>query len=282
MRISIRIILIAAILSSTTLIFSQSFENIEMFWNNSSFYNPAYSGLINRYHGTTSCNYNQPLDIYSILNSFDCKVDKLHGGIGINYYRHSNITNSIDAYKLSYSYHYAIGNKGNIGFGISPVLYHSFIDMRNLVTFVDTVINNINQNDFAIDFGIGYKRERIEVGLSITEFIPSSYLYTQNVSRLIFSYEFDIHRISINPRILLESSLDYIKDIHYSIDMPITFKDRFWLGCGCTNKSFQDTRVSLSIGYDIVGKYRLGYNYSFESKLKNQISEELLFSVMID
>jgi type IX secretion system PorP/SprF family membrane protein len=205
-----------------------------MYRNMYASFNPACSGIFNNYHGVSSLStLKVPGELpFSFLNSFDCNVDALHGGIGFNY----NMTtiSPINAYDFNFNYscHIKAGEGKIIGVGISGGYYRSMMDLSNIVLddedpeFRDE--NFDSNDDFGIAIGTVFKSKRLETGYSLNKMLKNNGMDYLNKSIVFFSYNTDLSEMfNVSPGACFEFN-PHKK--YLNANLIVTYKNRFWMG----------------------------------------------------
>lgn len=240
-----------------------------IFWNNYTSFNPAYSGLNSQ---QASLGYRDEMDKNSwsersLAASYNMKIDKLHGGLGINYsLRQTNpsLQNKVD---VNYSYHFSLGKNSVIAAGVSAGILN--LDERVVFgwgTNGGVYYQNLKKTELTMNAGIVYRRKGFVVGISSTKingprfsnfYIPPMRSYQVNAS-----YLFRITpNMEIRPHILYTTNLQYSS---LDLNAVIYFK-RFWTGATYrTNSTY-----AVMGGWDFRHKYRLGYSYDLVKSFTN-------------
>ncbi|HEX2394857.1 MAG TPA: PorP/SprF family type IX secretion system membrane protein [Bacteroidales bacterium] len=258
-----------------------------MFWNSKSLFNPAASGVDNRYYAAVAggeqwigTNY-EPRDIGVILAM---KSDFLHGAIGMNYV-HTAFPEVFKIHNLNaiYSYHINLGNEKILSAGISGgiSLVTSDYTMYD-PPFYNEKSTNSNYN---LQLGMLYRSDHLQLGLSSHHFeYTDIYSAGKEISSNIYiysSYRFDIGEIlDINPQLLITRHKSYTEIINLSSGLLFAFKERFWTGF--TYRT--DNTYGGLAGFDIAGIVRIGYSYEIRTKvsgIENYGNHELLVALML-
>lgn len=248
-------------LTSLTLFQSTSFAQqdpqLTQFWNVSSSFNPANTGLF--YKHQAGINYRNQWDGVngapnSLLAVYNAKLDKYKSGIGFNglYETIGSMTQSrVD---LNYSYHLDFGNERLLSFGAAASI--------SQIAYKEGYFGNTASGKgtaFGANFGITYKTKRLTLGLSSTNLnearISEAYFAYARHYYLSASYDFDLSSdFSLKPQVLLVTD-----GIFFSTDINLlaTYKKQYWLGI--TNRNFDS--FCFTAGIDFKEKYRIGYSY---------------------
>nr|WP_294859403.1 PorP/SprF family type IX secretion system membrane protein [uncultured Fluviicola sp.] len=266
------IVLTAGLIFSTDLNAQQE-PRSAFFWNNYMHTNPAMTGTVYRHHANAQWR-NQWTKINgaptTLWVNYATKIDRINSGIGVSYeYDVIGLHKSHTAL-LSYAYHIPIKNMF-LSIGASGGIKTLKIDGSKFVfpqnpepMFQNRQLKPI----FQCDFGVALHAEKWNVGLSVTQlngghFKDSIFPYDCVPNFWVFAdYTFDLgEKWQLTPR--LQSYTDG-KEICSSVALSATFKKNFWFGATSTIPSLGG-RFSAGpmIGYDIIGKFRLGYSYEF-------------------
>lgn len=287
-----RFVSVGFFLSLTFIHYSSYCQKLNMYWNDYSSFNPGSSGLFHNFQGVSTLilqEYFAGHTPYYFANSFNAKVDKLHGGIGLNYYQSKFDFISQLGFKINYSFHFNFGNNNILGIGISPSLRHTLIDFVAIYPDDDIITDRITKtyDDFGAELGLVFKTNKLVAGYSYKTLANKSQFENYNISTAFLSYNFNISNlIIIRPGFYFEynsyqgSSLKRLNS-----NLTFTYKDRFWI-YGFHRDMFDyaddDKWFGIGLGYDIIGKYRLGYSRYFDSDKSYLSTDEFVFSVMIN
>jgi type IX secretion system PorP/SprF family membrane protein len=202
--------------------------------------------------------------------NYAAKIDQINSGIGVSYEYDVIGLNKSHTALLSYAYHIPIKNMF-LSIGASGGIKTMEIDASKLIfaqTPAPQFISRKFTPVFQCDFGLALHAEKWNVGLSVTQlngahFKDSILPYDCVPHVWVFAdYTFDLsEKWKLTPR--LQSYTDGTQ-ICSSIALLATFKNNLWFGATSTIPS-NGGRFSAGpmIGYDIVGKFRLGYSYEF-------------------
>lgn len=149
-----------------------------MFWNNYTLFNPAATGLFYKHQANVM--YRDQWDKVNgaprtFTANYNTKLDFLHGGIGANYVHDKIGFTNTDRINLNYSYHLQLGKEGVLAAGISAGLIHSATDPS-------LPYSSQKGNAFTMNFGLVYKTERLNIGLSSTN------LNEPTIKKLYYSF----------------------------------------------------------------------------------------------
>lgn len=250
------------------------------FWNQYMHTNPAMTGAIYKHHANVQWR-NQwvktngaPTTLWA---NYAAKIDKINSGIGVSYEYDVIGVNKSHTALVSYAYHIPIKNMF-LSFGASAGMKTLKVDWSKLIVSQegDPLVKPRTSNPvFQSDFGVALHGEKWNVGLSVTqlnggEFKDSLVFYENKPHFWVFAdYTFDLgEKWKLTPR--LQSYTDGTQ-ICSSVALLATFKNNLWFGATSTIPT-GGGRVSAGpmIGYDIVGKFRLGYSY--ELSLNNSLA----------
>jgi type IX secretion system PorP/SprF family membrane protein len=256
-----------------------------MFWNSKSLFNPAASGIDDKYYlGLTVNEYwmgmkNAPVNIGAF---FEAKSEALHGALGINYVNtKTSQFFSNHAFNANYSYHRKLGNNRILSAGIAGglALYKS----DNSTT--DPLTNDNGVNTFYnFHLGLFYQSNHLGLGVSSNHYeYVNMDLKNAILSQIsIFSsYRFDLGEIlDISPEVLMTCPLDNKYDINISAGLLFTIKDIFRTGFVYGI----DDIYGVTAGVDIAGKVRLSYAVEMRKSMQGGVNygnHELLVALKI-
>lgn len=256
--------------------FSQQEPRSAFFWNNYMHTNPAMTGAIYKHQANVQWR-NQWVNTNgaptTLWANYAAKLDKINSGIGISYEYDAGGVSKSQTALLSYAYHLPIRNMF-LSFGASAGLKTMKIEGSDFI-FSSQVPENPLFGDrrlgpvFQCDFGIALHGEKWNVGLSATqlnnaEFKDDSLVFYENVPHfwLFADYSFNLgEKWKLTPR--LQSYMDRT-DFCSTLALVASFKENLWFGCTTSIPTGGGIySVGPMIGYDIVGKFRIGYTYEF-------------------
>jgi len=278
--------------------FSQQEPRSAFFWNQYMHTNPAMTGAVYRHHANVQWR-NQWVNTNgaptTLWANYAAKLDKINSGIGASYeYDVSGASRSQTAL-LSYAYHIPIKNMF-LSFGVSGGVKTMKYDFKNSgfyfpVTANDPALNLTSKPVFQCDFGVALHGEKWNVGLSTTQlnnakFKNDSIIFHENVPHfwLFADYSFSLgEKWKLTPR--LQSYIDRTA-LCSTLALVASFKDNFWFGAAASIPSHGGRpAVGPIIGYDIVGKFRLGYAYEFwvnkSPAVGNNSTHEIILSYQL-
>jgi type IX secretion system PorP/SprF family membrane protein len=253
--------------------FSQQEPTSTLFWNNYLHTNPAMTGAVYKHQAHVSWkDYRAKKALYegmsypqTIFANYAAKIDTINSGIGVSYRFDSQSAQQMQTALLSYAYHIPIKSMFlSIGAsaGIKSLSY----------TFPDSSGTKIIKQNFSpaftTDFGIALRHEKWNVGLSMTQWNgpaihqkDSGYYFNLNAHFWFFGdYRFTSgENWSLTPRIQL--AYDRF-DLFTNVQLIAAWKQNLWFGLGIQGLfryGFNFYAVSPMIGYDIKGRFRIGY-----------------------
>lgn len=226
----------------------------------------------------------------SLYSTFKRHVNMAAGGL-ITYDQAGLIGRT--SFYGSYAYHLKLGDKMNIGFGLSlgGVQYNVKIynakpypEDKDDVFLRSDVLNamafdaNSGLYLYSRDFFFGFSAQqmastRIHWDNTIGKLIPLYYVQTG------YTFHFDKKRNwGMQPSVLARFSSPHPYQLEYSL--RFIYKDMFWLGGGYRSNS----SASGMFGVMIDQQYRLGYSYDYTLSALNSYSNgshELVFSYIL-
>lgn len=232
-----------------------------MFWNTFSYFNPGSSGLL--HDKSASVTYRNQWTKANgapntLLANYNQKVEKLHGGAGINYlYDYIGIT-TFNKVFANYSYHLKINENSTLGIGVSAGISH--LKVKENQSFLPTPGP---ETEFTANAGLFFKSENLEVGLSSTQIneprfknagFQTTRHYFANIGYLLsIGKDFGIKPQIFYRTDIVKQAVDY--------NLLVIFKNNYLLGF-----TFRDpTTFGIMANVDIKEKFRIGYCYEFST-----------------
>ncbi len=272
--IAIKSVLFFFLMFTTVQLHAQESSQYTMYQNSYSTFNPGATGLYNKYFASFTTRF--PVSdamFYRNAESlvYEQKVDKINSGFGANITYENMQDFRFDwIVALNYAYHFDLKDAGKLGAGISVGnILRRFDFQRISYPNMDTTSSRLFMN-----FGLVYSFKNLNLGFSIAEV----YLKNDSKERLsmfgsmqpAYSF-FGAYDIKLNSSLALTPAIYavFYEEGNRKIDYKITLKvqDRFWAGVSLYTdniNTYDDGLFSLMIGYDILGKYRIGYAQSVE------------------
>jgi type IX secretion system PorP/SprF family membrane protein len=261
---------------ASTYICTQQDPIFTQFWNNSTVFNPASTGLF--YKHQTGINYrNQWVNMNgaptTIFTSYNTRIDKYKSGFGFNYMYETIGAMKQNRFDLNYSYQLDLGDEKKLSFGLSAGIVNLNFEPYWVGTDLnDPLLPKSGQGSgFSSSTGIAFKSKKLHLGLSSTQ------INEANIKEIGFkfarhyyinaSYDFNLSgNFSLKPQILFRTDGTFMST---DINLLAIFKKQYWLGItGRSRDSF-----AFMAGVDIKEKYRIGYSYDITvSKLNNGVS----------
>lgn len=243
------------------------------FWNQYMYTNPAMTGVY-RHHANVQWR-NQWVNTNCAPTTFwanyAAKIDKINSGIGVSYEYDVIGVSKFNTALLSYAYHIPVKNMF-LSIGASGGLKTFTIDYSKYIfsqvpepAFSSRKMGPV----FQCDFGLALRAENWNIGLSATQlnqakFKDSIYtVYEDEVHFWLFAdYTFRLgDKWKLTPRIQSYTDLNALTS---SLALLATFKDRLWFGAaGSIPSNGGQYSIGPMVGYDIAGKFRVGYTYEF-------------------
>lgn len=229
----------------------------------------------------------------TIFANYAVKIDKINSGIGASYRFDSYPIQQMQTALLSYAYHIPIKSMflsiGASG-GIKSLSY----------IFPDSSATSFTRQNFSpaftTDFGIALRHEKWNVGVSMTQWNgptmhqkDSGYYYNLNAHFWLFAdYRFDLgENWSLTPRV----QVVYDRyNLLSNVQLVAAWKQNLWFGAGVQNSiggGLDLNAVNALIGYDIKGRFRVGYTAlfmgrsSYFSKFYRPLTHEVVLGFML-
>lgn len=255
-----------------------------LFWNNYLNTNPAMTGAV--YKHQANVNWRDyalknimPVSIpyqQVISANYSAKLEKINSGIGGSYRYDSHSSQNFQTGLISYAYHLPIKSMF-LSFGISggiKTLNQQYPDATGL-----PVSNHKYKPAFTSDFGIALRHDKWNVGVSLTQWNgptlrtkdSMNYAYKLVAHLWLFAdYRFALgEKWSLTPRFQIVS--DKISLIA-NLQVIAAWKENLWFGAGVQSTRLTSTsglHFTPIIGYDIKGRFRLGYTAVISARNSN-------------
>jgi type IX secretion system PorP/SprF family membrane protein len=300
MNAKAKVVLLTVILFQKTLIsLAQQEPTSVLFWNNYLHTNPAMTGAVYKHQANITWNdyglKKQYVPIgyqQTIYANYSAKLDKINSGIGASYRYDSHSAQKFQTGLLSYAYHIPIKSLF-LSIGVSGGIKTLNYEYQN--SSGSSVVNHNYSPVFSSDFGIALRHEKWNIGLSVTQWNRPifrmkdslNYNYTLVPHLWIFGdYCFKLgEKWSLTPRVQLVT--DNLS-MYSNIQVTATWKENLWFGVGVQNRwSGSSIFVSPMIGYDIKGRFRLGYTAVISTRNNNNyslfktVTHEAVFSFLL-
>ena len=268
------------------------------FWNNYMHTNPAMTGSVYKHHANVQWR-NQWVNTNgaptTLWLNYAMKLDSINSGVGVSYEYDVIGFNKSHTALLSYAYHLPIKNMF-LSFGASAGVKTMKIKGTDFIFssqapqdplfFEDRQLNPV----FQCDFGLALHAENWNIGLSATQLNGSKFrdpyfpLKNEPHFWLFADYTFSLgEKWKLTPR--LQSYTDGNR-ICSSLALIAEFNDNLWFGvAGSIPSNGGRYAIGPMIGYDIVGKFRIGYTYEFwfsnSPSLYNDGTHEIILSYQL-
>lgn len=256
--------------------FSQQEPRAAFFWNNYMHTNPAMTGAIYKHQANAQWR-NQWVNTNgapsTLWVNYAAKLDKINSGIGASYEYDAGGLSGSQTALVSYAYHLPIKNMF-LSFGASAGIKAMKIKGSDFIFssqvpedplfFKDRSLNPV----FQCDVGLALHAEDWNIGLSATQVNGAKFRDTYFPSKdephiwLFADYTFQLgEQWKLTPR--LQSYTDLKKSCS-TLALMTAYKENWWFGCTTSIPTGGGIySVGPMIGYDIVGKFRIGYTYEF-------------------
>jgi len=262
-----RIFLVAFVLMFAKVSFGQLDPFTTMFWNTKQFYNPAFTGLNYKHHGVAM--YRNQWDGFdgapkTIIGGYAISIEKLHGGLGINFVNDRRGFDNSSGFEINYSYQMQIKENQTLSIGVSSGLLYSELEGAKLNPIdpgdPNIPTTTVSKTEYNADLGVVYKLNKLTLGLSATHLVTAnlSDAYSTHPPAHFYLYgDYKIHMsrwFYFKPLLLIgtNTSSTFLK-----AGFIAKVKERYWAGLSHgTNKD-----ISFYGGIDVKGKFRVGYAY---------------------
>lgn len=281
------ILILTITLCSIKLAFSQKYPVYNMYWNNNSMFNPAATGMFNKYFASvTGYHHGFDFDIgfSSISSVIDMRIDRINSGIGLNC--HFNEIGAFSDYScmINYSYHFDLPNKHILSFGASAGIFRNTLDLSKLQFIVNgdpISVKPRQEIDYQFNSNLGalYKADRFQFGLSISQlFNRKEHQFFTSFRQLWISssYRHDISAsFAITSSVLMVA---YSRNADFYISLVLTYDQFLWTGI----TYYPNNSVGYMAGMDIKKKFRIGYSYEQFFRSGYYRGHEIVLAVMIN
>ena len=264
-----------------------------VFWNNSSVFNPAYTGEQSKYYFSANIR-NQWTKVQgnplTINGNLEWQIDSLRNAIGLSYTYDKLGLEKNNTIKLNYSHHFKISKDKRIGIGIAPTFATRKFEFNNFVTIDDQTYDpsipsgEENYKYFDLSFGLSYISNHMKVGISSTQLLESSgtsdNLY-RNARHFYGNASYDINvnqKIKIIPQIMIGYVNDYLA---LNTILLAKYREQYWIGGSFSNEE----DLGVMAGVDIAKKFRLGYAFNYYSTSGKQPfgeTHEIVFAIILN
>ncbi|MNY06910.1 hypothetical protein D3C86_1396900 [compost metagenome] len=255
--------------------------------------NPAMTGAIYKHQANAQWR-NQWTKVNgaptTLWLNYAMKLDSINSGIGVSYEYDVIGFNKQHTALVSYAYHIPI-KKMVLSLGISAGTCSMLFDMKGMVFPQNQNDPNIpvSQTFFQGDLGIALHGAKWNIGLSSTQlsgYFNRGKSYNPAAHYWLFGdYTFHLgENWRMTPRV--QFGTDLLKG--FSTVALITTYKNLWFGATVLNPfSGNGFELGPMIGYDIAGKFRLGYTYEFginthlSQALNNNATHEIILSYQL-
>lgn len=251
-----------------TFIFTLSFAQQDMFWNDYSNFNPAMSGFQYQQHGAISYSdfLRSDWSGKELSANYNMRLAQKHG-IGVNFsgYSHTSFYNSSNVV-ANYNYQFDLNEAGKLSTGIGAGVNVLNINSHNIPEPLTHLQLNI---------GVGYKWKGLTAGISIqniaqrrAQLIPGFFSKTKPVYAIHASYDFNLgKRFQLTPRAIFEHNYGYTE---LNGALSLTFDKKFSIGA---LYAFHN-EIGFHAGWNIKEKFRVAYSVksSFSSFTQSFLS----------
>jgi type IX secretion system PorP/SprF family membrane protein len=240
------------------------------------FFNPASSGLNYRIQSTALGRF-QWSGVSGRPNAqfvnYSMKLKPLHGGIGINYFRETIGFFEYNRVKLTYAFHLAEFQGGQLSIGLSAGINNMKIapTWTPPTTLLDpTLPTSFHDTRLTSDFGLMYKNDKLSVGLSITQLNQARYSSGYRDMLHTFAYAESLFNLTTNwslkPQMMISTDFNQVSTV---LNVIAQLKKKFQFGVGY--RSYES--IDVIVGWDVLEKYRIRYSYDLSINSFSSISK---------
>ncbi|WP_430404846.1 PorP/SprF family type IX secretion system membrane protein [Fluviicola sp.] len=272
-----------------------------LFWNNYLHTNPAMTGAVYKHQANITWNdyglkkqyvpvgYQQ-----TIYANYSVKLDKINSGIGASYRYDSHSAQQFQTGLLSYAYHIPIKSlflSIGVSGGIKTLNYEYPSSSSSNVPLVKHKYSPV----FSSDFGIALRHEKWNIGVSMTQWNgPTLRLkdsLDDNYKLRAHLWIFGDYRFTLGENWSLTPRAQIVSDnlgLFTNLQVVASWKENLWFGVGVQNTwSGSSIFISPMIGYDIKGRFRLGYTAiistrnNYGGNLFNRVTHEAVLGFLL-
>jgi type IX secretion system PorP/SprF family membrane protein len=274
----IRFIFFVVVLSIPFGINSQIFLNSNLYLNNKSNLNPAYTGALNHpdlylNYRNTSASFDGAISFITAGGSLNVNKTMSLGG---RFYKQSEGLFEVLTLFVDYSYWIEIFEDHKLRFGVSAGLNTNQIDYSNIIAedpsaIIDVASRSFEGTSFQSAAGLVYNWKNLEFSLGIPKFFESGNSLKPTFQSL-FQYQILLNNkdFALKPSILIRYARD--SPLLYDINLQSFYKELFWIGFAYRNRP----GIIVSAGF-AVNKFNIGYAFETGtnnySNIFNQIHE---------
>lgn len=262
------LLIVGILLGCSQLTFAQQEPRTSFFWNNYMHTNPAMTGAHYKHHANAQWR-NQWIKINgaptTLWANYAIRLDSVHHAVGVSYEYDAIGMQKSHSALMTYAYHIPINNLV-ISLGVSAGL--NSINFEN--SWSPPEISNsfgvsINQNMVQADFGLALRSEKWNVGISATQLTGPMYkgnAYTPAIHYWMFGdYTFKLGaKWKLTPRFQIYTDAKKTSSL---VAVVASLNDRLWFGSSFATPQLSGFAVGPMLGYNFLGKYRIGYTYEF-------------------
>lgn len=294
MSLASKLTLLATFFAGNLQLTAQQEPVSTLFWNNYMHTNPAMTGAVYQHSANVVWRdywvkpmYGYPYQT-TVWANYALGINKINSGLGVSYRYDVVGHQKMNTALLSYAYHIPIKSLflsigASAGIGVLQYDYSGF-------SFESPVVEPAFNPVFTSDFGIALRHEKWNVGLSVTQlnsatFRTTDMQYEYNLTPhfwLFADYRFNLgERWSLTPRVQLVATRQRLLE---NLQVMATWKEKLWFGVGAKNM-FRGVIVSPFVGYDIKGKFRIGYAANISTApdvyMHNYMTHEVVLSFLM-
>ncbi len=271
------------------------------YWNNYMNTNPAMTGAVYKHAASVLWKDTWEGKMYedypyqiALSANYAMRLDKIKSGIGFSCRYYGHFIHENQRFLVTFAHHIPI-KTATLSVGVSAGLEEYDVHAIMFVSPTQMSPALISNNpQFTADAGLALRHEKWNIGLSVTQLYPAEFreekfglIYELKPHLWIFGdYTFDLGETwKLIPRFQLVGAGEEFSD-NFGVTAT-TLKGNLWFGVqtrGLLSEYF-DTSISPLIGYDIKGKYRIGYAMNISTEpdpfSHNYISNEVNLSFLL-
>jgi len=248
---------------SALLLCSGAFGQAAQFWNNYTFFNPSMTGLRYKHEGniaTMSQINDSPFKNSGYFANYGARIKRLHGGVGVNYFRSSTFSSKTDYFNLNYSYHINLGEQTVLALGASAGMFDSRV--LSYYNFPDlTSYTTERASEFTTNAGISLRYKSLTAGVGVRN-LNQSWITDSKGNSYRSERTFNVfadHNWSVSDNFALATSAlaqtDMRGNFYSQLSARAVIKGKYSAGAHVSNDMY-----GLSLGYEFDNRFNVGYS----------------------
>lgn len=258
--------------------FAQQVPMYSFYYYNPFIYNPALAGAKN-YGQVYLINRNQwnsiPEAPKTLAATIDGPLKKKNIGLGFGIYRDQAAQFNITGGQVAYRYGIDLDNDQNLSFGLSLGFINNAINFAGIIARDDdpVVVNGLqNKTGFDANFGVNYRRQGLNVGVTVPQILSNELAYQSvvnsvNADQVTYalrrhiignvSYEIALQegKWNLTPMALVRAVPG--APFQYDINVMFDYMKKYWIGAMWRSQY----AATFSGGLKLAEQFVAGYAY---------------------